>query len=49
MEVSIWWVVVASFLGVWTGFMLCAMLTIASESDQDERPLAPGANAHTLI
>jgi hypothetical protein len=49
MEVSIWWVVAASFVGVWTGFGLCAMLTVASEQDKDEQPLAAGANAHTLV
>ena len=49
MDVSIWWVVAASFFGVWTGFMLCAMLTIASEPDQDEQLLAPGANAHSPV
>ena len=49
MEVSIWWVVVASFVGVWTGFTLCAMLTVAGEPDKDVQPLASDANAHTLV
>ena len=49
MEVSIWWVVAASFLGVWTGFVLCAILTIASELDHDEQRLALDANAHSLV
>jgi hypothetical protein len=49
MEVSIWWVVAASFIGVWLGFFLFAALTIARGREQDEKVLAPGANVHTLI
>jgi hypothetical protein len=49
MEVSIWWVVAASFVGVWAGFFLFAALTIARGSEQDEKLLAPRANVHTLI
>ena len=49
MEVSIWWVVAASFIGVWLGFFLFAALTIARGSEQDEQGLAPSANVHTLV
>ena len=48
MEVSIWWVVAASFVGVWAGFFLCAALTISRGREQDEQLLAPRANVHTL-
>ena len=36
MEVSIWWVVVAGVLGTWTGFALCAVMTIGRDAAPDE-------------
>lgn len=39
MDVSIWWVVAASILGLWTGFMLFAMLAIAKDHDEREMTL----------
>lgn len=49
MEVSIWWVVVASFVSMWTGFFLCAALTMAQRGEEDEQLLAPGAGMKTLV
>jgi hypothetical protein len=39
MDVSIWWVIAASFLGVWTGFMLFAMLAMSKDQQEREKPL----------
>ena len=36
MEASIWWVVIAGVLGTWTGFALCAVMTIARDAAPDE-------------
>ena len=36
MEVSIWWVVIAGVLGTWTGFALCAVMTIGRDASPDE-------------
>ena len=36
MEMSIWWVVVAGMLGTWTGFALCAVMTIGTDAPPDE-------------
>ena len=39
MDVSIWWVIAASFLGVWTGFMLFALLAMSQDQQGREKPL----------
>ena len=36
MEVSIWWVLIAGVLGTWTGFALCAVMTIGRDAAPDE-------------
>ena len=48
MEVSVWWVVAASFVGFWAGFFLFAAFTIAHKGEEDEKYLTPGASARTL-
>ena len=48
MDVSLWWVIAASILGVWTGFALFAALTMAKGSEDDEQSLAPRTHARPL-
>jgi hypothetical protein len=48
MEVSVWWVVAASFVGFWAGFFLFAAFTIAHKGEEDEKYLTPGASVRTL-
>ena len=36
MEVSIWWVVIVGVLGTWTGFALCAVMTIGRDAAPNE-------------
>jgi hypothetical protein len=48
MEVSIWWLVIAGVLGTWTGFALCAVMTIgrdAAPEEARERDLVNGKAA----
>jgi hypothetical protein len=35
MDVSIWWVAIAGVLGTWTGFVLCALMTIGRDAPPD--------------
>ena len=49
MDVSIWWVVAACFVGVSIGFVLCAALVIAKDEDAREPAVVPGPNAHTVM
>jgi len=48
MEVSVWWVVAASFVGFWAGFFLFAAFTIAQKGEEHEQYLTPDASVHTL-
>lgn len=43
MDVSVWWVVVASIAGVWIGFLLFALMAIAREQPVPERVPDHGA------
>ena len=48
MDVSIWWVIAASFLGVWAGFALFAALTMAKGSEDREPSTASRAHVQPL-
>jgi hypothetical protein len=45
MEVSVWWVVVASFAGVFSGIVLFALMSMAGESAAESLPDAAGPEA----
>ena len=37
MDVSIWWVIAASFLGVWTGILVTALLGMAKDGEEGQQ------------
>lgn len=49
MDVSVWWVVAALFFGVSAGFMLFALLVMARDPEEADRPLEAAVDVQTLI
>jgi len=48
MDVSVWWVVIAAASGLGVGLVLFAVLTMASDRDDDAFP-DPQGTTHTMV
>jgi hypothetical protein len=39
--VSTWWLLVTFLVGGYAGFLLCAMLSVSRDAEEDAHPLVP--------